>query len=341
MNKRLTLGSYYYANSWIHKLDPRTKIVSSFLFMISVFLTNNILMLFSFFFITLFLIISSTIPIGKFLKGIRGVLYILLLTTFFQIVFNKSGDLLYSIKFNFTVIALILLVIVFLFFIFSYRFKRIPQTLLFWSSLLVVFGFQLFLKDKILFSYSLNIYSKSLEIAFIVLIRIITIVSFSSLLTLTTATTDINSGLDRLLSPLKKLKINTSIFTMMVTITLRNIPTIFDEVTKILKAQASRGVDIKEGNLRTKIKQLVSLLVPLFVIAYGKSADLADAMEARGYDPKAKRSSIVILKLKFSDIKILLLSFFFLAYVIMFAIIGFNMWFSLVMLVLIFISIWI
>lgn len=134
-----------------------------------------------------------------------------------------------------------------------------------------------------------------------IVLRIITLLLLSSLLTFSTKPTELNLALDYLLKPLQKLKINTSTFTMMVSIALRFIPTLILETDKVLKAQASRGADFKEGKLMKKIMQIVSLIVPMFIIAYKRAYDLADAMEARGYIPDGKRSSIYILKYRLSD----------------------------------------
>ena len=90
--------------------------------------------------------------------------------------------------------------------------------------------------------------------------------------------------------------------TMMISISLRFIPTLLNEAEKILKAQASRGVDFKESKFKYKITQIVSLLVPMFVISYKRAGDLADAMEARGYIPEAPRTNINLLEYKGMDV---------------------------------------
>jgi energy-coupling factor transport system permease protein len=87
----------------------------------------------------------------------------------------------------------------------------------------------------------------------------------------------------------------------MISIALRSIPTLINESQRILKAQASRGVDFNEGKLKEKVNQIVSLLVPMFVISYKKAEDLAYAMEARGYIPGKERSKLEVLKYKLSD----------------------------------------
>ena len=88
---------------------------------------------------------------------------------------------------------------------------------------------------------------------------------------------------------------------MIMSIALREIPKLIGEADKVLKAQASRGVDFKEAKLKDKIGQIVSLIVPMFIISYQIADDLSDAMEARGYDPDAKRTTINILKMRTID----------------------------------------
>ena len=95
---------------------------------------------------------------------------------------------------------------------------------------------------------------------------------------------------------------------MMFSLTLRFIPTLINEANKILKAQASRGVDFKEAKLKEKITQVISLIVPMFVIAYRRAIDLSDAMEARGYDPDLPRTSLNVLKMRAMDITSLIIT---------------------------------
>ena len=113
--------------------------------------------------------------------------------------------------------------------------------------------------------------------------------------------TDINNGLESLLSPLKKIKIPVGEFAMIISLTLRFIPMLYQETNKIMKAQASRGVDFTEGSLKSKINQIISLLIPMFVMSFNKAEDLANAMETRGYVVGAKRSRLDVLKLKVKD----------------------------------------
>ena len=109
---------------------------------------------------------------------------------------------------------------------------------------------------------------------------------------------------------------------MMISIALRFIPTLINESTKILRAQASRGVDFEDGKLKEKIFQIVSLLVPMFVISYKKAEDLANAMEARGYIPGEERTRINVLKYRISDLLTYIFLVLFLTGVIFFKVRG-------------------
>lgn len=154
---------------------------------------------------------------------------------------------------------------------------------------------------KALANYSLAIYEEGLYTSLKVVLRIITLLLISSLLTLTTKPADINTGMERLAKPLKYIGVKVSILSMMISIALRFIPTLINEAGRILKAQASRGVDFKEGKFMQKVTQIISLLVPMFVISYRRAYELADAMEARGYVPDAERTSISLLKYRARD----------------------------------------
>ena len=148
---------------------------------------------------------------------------------------------------------------------------------------------------------SLNLYKYGLEFGAFTVLRVIIIISFSTVFTLTTKPIDISNAIEWILKPLELLKIKTSIFAMMLSIALRFIPTLFSETEKILKAQASRGVDFKESSLAKQVMQIVSLLIPMFVISIKRASDLADAMEARGYIPGEKRTKLLHMKFRTFD----------------------------------------
>ncbi len=114
-------------------------------------------------------------------------------------------------------------------------------------------------------------------------IRLILLIVGTSLLTLTTSPIALTDGIERLLSPFKRIGVPAHELAMMMTIALRFIPTLLEETDKIMKAQMARGADFESGNLIKRAKNMVPLLVPLFISAFRRADDLAMAMEARCY----------------------------------------------------------
>jgi energy-coupling factor transport system permease protein len=113
--------------------------------------------------------------------------------------------------------------------------------------------------------------------------RLLLLVLMTSLLTLTTTPIDITDGLEHLLGPLKKWKLPVHEFALMMSISLRFIPTLLQETEKIMKAQMARGADFTSGPIKERARAFVPLLVPLFVSSFKRAEELALAMEARGY----------------------------------------------------------
>ncbi|HHW26169.1 MAG TPA: energy-coupling factor transporter transmembrane protein EcfT [Firmicutes bacterium] len=114
-------------------------------------------------------------------------------------------------------------------------------------------------------------------------LRLVILIMFTSLLTLTTSPIELTDGLEDILKPFARLGVPAHELAMMMTIALRFIPTLLEEAERIMKAQMARGADFESGNIVKRAKSLVPLLVPLFVSAFRRADDLAMAMEARGY----------------------------------------------------------
>ncbi|MCL8211359.1 Energy-coupling factor transporter transmembrane protein EcfT [Mesoplasma sp. JKS002658] len=131
---------------------------------------------------------------------------------------------------------------------------------------------------------------KALYSALLMAWRIFLMITLTTIITGTTQPLEITLGLEDLLSPLKLIGIPVYILSTIISIALRMIPTLMDEAGRIMKAQASRGIDIKNGSFKDKGKGLVSLIIPLLVSSFQKAEDLAYAMDARGYDPHAART---------------------------------------------------
>ncbi len=114
-------------------------------------------------------------------------------------------------------------------------------------------------------------------------LRLIYLIIGSSLMTLTTTPNQLTDGLEKVLKPLKRIKVPVHEIAMMMSIALRFIPILLEETDKIMKAQMARGADFESGGILKRAKSLIPLLVPLFISAFRRANDLAMAMEARCY----------------------------------------------------------
>ena len=132
-------------------------------------------------------------------------------------------------------------------------------------------------------------------------LRLVFLVIGTSLLTLTTSPVSLSDAIELLLTPLKKIHFPAHELAMMMTIALRFIPTLLEETDKIMKAQMARGADFESGNLISRAKAMVPLLVPLFVSAFRRAGDLAMAMESRCYHGGEGRTRLRVLKITRND----------------------------------------
>jgi energy-coupling factor transport system permease protein len=305
----MTIGQYIPGESWLHQLDPRIKMLSLILLLVSIFLVPiqgtiiDLSILAGYFLFTLLLVMSSGIPLLKVLQGLRPILFLLTFTVLIQIIIIRPTTLValsetFTFYLSFTSIAAIILWIIF----YQVSKKWIKfKVLYFIFSVVVVFTLQYALPYGNIFQYDVTLYEETVFRALFIFFRIVVIIMLTSLLTFTTMTTDINDGLEGILFPLKWVKVPVDVLTMMVSLTLRYIPTLLIETDKIMKAQASRGVDFKEASIKDKVTQVISLLIPVFVISFKRAEDLANAMEVRGYVIGQKRTKIDILKIKTTD----------------------------------------
>jgi energy-coupling factor transport system permease protein len=129
----------------------------------------------------------------------------------------------------------------------------------------------------------INITKEGLRQAGFMALRLIFLVTGTSLLTLTTSPIALTDGIESVLNPFRRIGVPAHELAMMMTIALRFIPTLMEETEKIMKAQMARGADFESGNILRRAKNLVPLLVPLFVNAFRRADELATAMEARCY----------------------------------------------------------
>ena len=248
----IIIGQYLPGQSFWHRLDPRSKIIATSLFVISSFLIEQ------WFFMGLLIVAEliamrlTRIPMNYFFKSLRPILFFVVLTFFLQVLFNKQGELIFSLG-------------------------------------------------------PIGIYDEGINLGFFMSVRLVIVVLISTLLTLTTKPSDLTLALESLFKPFKKIGLPVSELALMISIALRFIPTLFEETQKILKAQASRGVDIKEGKFKDKVMQLISLLVPLFILSFKRADELANAMEVRGYVPGRAKTSINRLNWRLADTGLILM----------------------------------
>lgn len=246
MIKDITIGQYIPGNSFIHKLDPRIKIIISFIYIVDLFLVNNYK---GYIFIVLFTFISiliSKVPFKYIWKGLKPILIIVVITALLNILMTPGTKPVFVWKF-------------------------------------------------------IKVYPEGLNLAGFMVLRLVFLITGTSLLTLTTSPIELTDGIESLLNPLKKIGVPAHELAMMMTIALRFIPTLMDETDKIMKAQMARGADFESGNIIQRAKNLIPLLVPLFISSFRRADELAMAMEARCYHGGEGRTRMKQLAYTYRD----------------------------------------
>ena len=272
----ITLGRYVPRNTFIHRLDPRIKIISLILLMVAIFISY------------------STWAITFIMAGILA-LFIFLLA----IISNTS---------------------------FKALFKSLRAM---WFLIIFLLLINVLIKPNnavnIAFSIgSFNIYWESIFQSLKIIIRLFLMVSLTMILTTSTKPLDLTYALEWFMKPLKLIKFPTHEIAMTISIALRFIPTLLNEVERIMKAQTSRGVDFKHGKISSRFKAIISLIIPLFIASFQRAEELADSMEARGYNPKAKRTTYHKLKFSVNDLFAFILCGVFMAATIVFSVMNFT-----------------
>lgn len=236
MLRDITIGQYYTADSAIHRMDPRTKILWTIFYMTALFMCGGAAQYAVMILFTLWLVKKSRVPLGFVVRGLKPIVVIVILTALLNVFMTPGETVLFS---------------------------------------------------KGIFTVTLE----GVYMAVKMTVRIILLITASSLLTLTTTPTVLTGGLELLLNPLKKIGIPIQIFVMMMSIALRFIPTLLEETDKIIKAQMSRGADFESGSPVKRVKAMIPILIPLFVGAFRRADELAVAMECRCYNCDAERTS--------------------------------------------------
>ncbi len=245
MFKNLTIGQHYPVESPVHNLDPRVKIIMTFIFIISLFLIESFS---TYLIVIIFLAIAiglSKVPVKFVIRGLRPILMIIAITFIINLLMTP-GKIIFELGF-------------------------------------------------------IKITEEGLKQAGFMAIRLTLLIMGTSLLTLTTSPIILTDGIESLLGPFKRFGLPAHELAMMMTIALRFIPTLMEETEKIMKAQKSRGADFESGNIMSRAKNLVPLLVPLFISAFRRADELAMAMEARCYRGGENRTRMRQLKISKGD----------------------------------------
>lgn len=246
MIRDITIGQYYRTDSFIHRLDPRTKIIGAFVLIIDLFIFKNPLAYVLASIYLLSIIKFSKVPFKYILKGLKPVMVLIGFTVFCQIIFNKSGDILVNTKY-------------------------------------------------------IRIYSEGVYSAFFLAFRIILLIIGTSMMTYTTTPNQLTDGLESVMKPLKIFRLPVHDIAMIMSIALRFIPILLEECDKIMKAQMARGADFESGNIIVRSRNMVPILVPLFISAFRRANDLALAMESRCYKGGEGRTKMKPLRYNGTD----------------------------------------
>jgi len=241
----LTFGQYVPADSFIHSMDPRAKILGTVSLLTGVFLVEHPSAFIIWFLLLMIITFLSKLSYRLILGSARPVLILVIFTALIHLFFTTGTP------------------------VFSIGFLKVSRE-----------------------GITMGVYMG---------IRLLLLVFFASLLTLTTSPIELADGLEALFTPLKPLGFPAHELSMMMTIALRFIPTLLDETDRIMKAQLARGADLDRGGLIKRLRSFIPVLIPLFVIVFQRADDLAIAMESRCYKGGKGRTRMNPLEWTLSD----------------------------------------
>ncbi len=256
--KSIAFGQYYPADSLVHRIDPRAKVILTILYIVCTFLCKNVLAFAALLLSAILLTIFSKVPLRMILRSLRPLIIILAFTSLINVFMTKGEHLLTP---NWS----------------------IPL----WGS----------------HAWNIRIYAEGLWNALFMILRIVVLlIGTSVLLSYTTTPIALTDALERLMKPLKLIRVPVHDIAMMTTIALRFIPTLMEETQRIMNAQKARGADFTSGGLIRRAKSLLPVLIPLLVSAFNRAYELAAAMECRCYHGGKGKTKMKILHLRFGDV---------------------------------------
>jgi len=260
MLKDITIGQYFPGESVIHRLDPRMKLIMTTVYIVALFVANNVGGLLVCVAVGLAGYLISGISLTMVKKSLKPIMPIIIFTAVLNMIFVDGKPI--------------------------FEFWIIKATY------------------------------EGLQLAVLMVIRIVCLIAGSSLLTYTTSPIALTDAVERLFEPLKKFNMPVHELAMMMTIALRFIPTLIEETDKIMSAQKARGADMESGTIIDRARALIPILIPLFVSSFRRADELALAMECRCYHGGEGRTRMKQLKYTGNDFVALAVSVIVLALVI-------------------------
>lgn len=236
MIRDITIGQYYRADSVIHRLDARVKILGTLLYIISLFAVKSYMGYVAAVVFFAVMVYLSRVPFSYIIRGLKPVFFVLVFTSILNL-FWTDGESFFT-----------------------------------WGAI--------------------NLTWEGVHKTIFIALRLILLVLGSSLMTFTTTPNQFTDALEKLLRPLQRLHVPVHELAMMMSIALRFIPILVEETDKIMKAQSARGADFESGSIVQRLKNMMPILIPLFISAVRRANDLALAMDARCYHGGAGRTKM-------------------------------------------------
>lgn len=260
--RSVTVGQYVPGRSVIHRLDPRAKLLGFIIVLAAIITSSSYIGNAVGLAAAIGLVALAGIPIVYVLSGVKPIIPILVVFTFFNFLFLGNYD---------------------------------PT------------GSPVLWRQEVTlgpYEFAFTVTENSMKQTVQGVVRIIALIVLTSLLTLTTTITGLAKGVESLLSPFRRIKVPGHEAAMILAISYRFVPTVADELERLMKAQASRGADFGQpGRLRfiKRAKQMIPITVPLFVGAFRRAERLIMAMESRCYIGGKGRTPIALPKLQRQD----------------------------------------
>jgi energy-coupling factor transport system permease protein len=263
LSRNITIGQYVPTGSFIHRLDPRIKLLVFTILVLAIALNTSYLGNALGLLLSIYLFWASKIPVSYGLSGIKPAIPFIIILAVLQLIFQGN----------------------------------------------------VFSGGTVFFEYGfILITSESIRLVIVSAVRFVEIILLSSVLTLSTSTTDLTHAIQSLLSPLKKIRFPVHEISLIITIAIRFVPTFAIEMEKMMKAQASRGADFGSGEwwrIIRRTKDMLPIIIPLFNIALSRAEDLILAMESRCYTPGNDRSSYSVYQAIGRDFFVLIIGLLF------------------------------